>query len=173
MIRLWQMAAEELLALKRPALLALLGQTRIAQPEPVVSAVVTTINQVADYGQRVRLFDAFVNLLQDEEILTMAERLIEAMDEGLLMDTPFLRRAREKGRAEGRIEGRAEGRLEELRTVILDVLTARLKLTIPQFRRIQGRVEALSDETRLRGVLQTVILANDVAEVEVALNEKS
>jgi len=103
----------------------------------------------------------------------MAERLIEAMDEGLLMDTPFLRRAREKGRAEGRIEGRAEGRLEELRTVILDVLTARLKLTIPQFRRIQGRVEALSDETRLRGVLQTVILANDVAEVEVALNEKS
>ena len=172
-IRLWQMAAEELLALKRPALLALLGQTRIAQPEPVVSAVVTTINQVADYGQRVRLFDAFVNLLQDEEILTMAERLIEAMDEGLLMDTPFLRRAREKGRAEGRIEGRAEGRLEELRTVILDVLTARLKLTIPQFRRIQGRVEALSDETRLRGVLQTVILANDVAEVEVALNEKS
>jgi predicted transposase YdaD len=180
-IRLWQMAAEELLALKRPALLALLGQTRIAQPEQVVSAVVATINQVADYGQRVRLFDAFVSLLQDEEILTMAERLIEAMDEGLLIDTPFLRRAREKGRAEGRAEGRSEGRsegriegrIEELRTVILDVLTARLKLTAPQYRRIQARVEALSDEKRLRSLLHIVILANDVTEVEAALDGKS
>jgi predicted transposase YdaD len=180
-IRLWQMTAEELLSLKRPALLALLGQTHIALPEQVIPEAVTTISQVVDYGERVRLFDAFTSLMRDEEILTMAERLIEAMDEGLMTDTPFLRRAREKGRAEGRIEGRAEGRIEGraegriegLRTIILDVLAARLKLTIPQFRRIQGRVETLSDETRLRGVLQTVILANDVAEVEAALSEKS
>jgi len=35
-IRLWQMPAEELLALGRPALLTLLGQTRIAEPARVI-----------------------------------------------------------------------------------------------------------------------------------------
>jgi predicted transposase YdaD len=168
-IRLWQMTAEELLALKRPALLALIGQTRIAQPEQVIPEAVTRISRVVDDGLRMRLFEIFVSLMRDEEILAMAERLIEAMDEELFMDTPFLRRAREKGR----VEGRAEGRIEELRTIILDVLTTRLTLTIPQYRRIEARVAALSDETRLRGVLQIVILANDVAEVEAALVEKS
>lgn len=175
-IRLWQMTAEELLALKRPALLALLGQTQIVQPEQVIPEAVTTISQVADYGQRVRLFETFMSLMRDEEILMIAERLIEAMDEELFMDTPYLRRAREKGRSEGRsegrIEGRSEGRIEELRRVILDVLTARLTLTIPQYRRIEARVEKLSDETRLRGLLQTVILANDVVEVEAALTRE-
>ena len=67
-IRLWQMAAEELLALKRPALLALLGQTRIAQPEQVIPAAVATIGQVADYSQRVRLFEAFTSLMRDESL---------------------------------------------------------------------------------------------------------
>ncbi len=111
----------------------------------------------------------------------MAERLIEAMDEGLLMDTPFLRRAREKGRAEGRVEGRAEGRVEgrmegrtegrteELQKIILDLLSTRLKPTVPQYRRIEGRVEALGDETHLRGLLRTAILAGDVAEFEASL----
>jgi predicted transposase YdaD len=107
----------------------------------------------------------------------MAERLIEAIDEGLLLDTPFLRRAREKGRAEGRSEGRAEGRsegraegrLEELQKIILDVLATRLKPTVPQYRRIEGRVEALADEPRLRSLLRTAILASDVTEIEAAL----
>jgi predicted transposase YdaD len=200
-IRLWQMAAEELLALRRPALVPLLGQTRIAQPEQVLPVAVAAIGQVADYGQRVRLFDAFASLMRDEEVLTMAERLIEAMDEGLLMDTPFLRRSREKGlaqgltqgltqglaqgltqglaqglaqgraegRAEGLAEGRVAGRLEELKKIILDVLAARLQLTVSQYRGIENAVEALADETRLRSLLRTAILAGDAAEFEAAL----
>ncbi|MCX6032394.1 MAG: hypothetical protein NT169_24270 [Chloroflexi bacterium] len=67
-IRLWQMRAEELLALKRPALLALIGQTRIERPEQVVPEAVATIGRVADYGQRVRLFDAFASLMRDESL---------------------------------------------------------------------------------------------------------
>ena len=95
----------------------------------------------------------------------MAERLIEAMDEGLLMDMPFLRKAREKSRA----EGRAEGRIEELQKIILDMLTTRLGLTVPQYRRFEDRIEALTDENRLRSLLQTAILAGDVAEFEASL----
>ena len=39
-IRLWQMRAEELLAVGRPALLALVGQTHIDVPETVLPEVI-------------------------------------------------------------------------------------------------------------------------------------
>ena len=39
-MRLWQMRAEELLAVGRPALLALVGQTQIEAPETVLPEVV-------------------------------------------------------------------------------------------------------------------------------------
>ncbi len=168
-IRLWQMPAEELLALGRPALLALLGQTRIVQPERVLPAAIAALEQVADYGQRVRLFNAFTSLMRDEEVLMMAERLMEAMDEGLMMDTPFLRRIREKGRNEGRAEGRNEGRVEAMQRNTLDVLATRFKLTVPEYRRFEARVEAFSDENRLRNLLQAAILARDAADFEAAL----
>jgi predicted transposase YdaD len=99
--------------------------------------------------------------------------MIETVDDGLLMDTPFLRRVREKGRAEGRVEGRTEGRvkgrIEALQKATLDVLATRLKLTVSEYRRIEAHVEAFTDENRLRSLLQTAILAGDVAEFEAAL----
>lgn len=99
----------------------------------------------------------------------MAERLMEAMDEGLMMDTPFLRRIREKGRNEGRAEGRNEGRVEAMQRNTLDVLATRFKLTVPEYRRFEARVEAFSDENRLRNLLQAAILARDAADFEAAL----
>ena len=51
-IRLWAMQAEELLALGRPALLPLIGQTHIASPAKIIPQVVATIGQVEDFGQR-------------------------------------------------------------------------------------------------------------------------
>ncbi len=67
-IRLWQMRAEELLALGRPALLTLIGQTRIEEPARVVPQAVTAIGQVADDEDRSRLFAAFTSLLRDESL---------------------------------------------------------------------------------------------------------
>jgi predicted transposase YdaD len=68
-IRLWQMRAEELLALGRPALLTLIGQTRIEEPARVVPQAVATIGQVADDEERAGLFAAFTSLLRDEEVV--------------------------------------------------------------------------------------------------------
>jgi hypothetical protein len=108
-IRVWQMPAEELLALGRPALLPLIGQTRIAEPARILPQAVAAIGQVADDEERARLFAAFTSLMRDEEILSMAERLLEAIDQGLLMDTPFLRRIREQERIAALAEGEARG----------------------------------------------------------------
>jgi len=129
-IRLWQMRAEELLALNRPALLTLIGQTRIAEPARIVPQTVAAIGQIADAAERARLFAAFASLMRDEEILNMAERLLEAIDQGLLMDTPFLRRIREKERsaalAEGEARGEARGSHETMAKFLLKQLGKRL-----------------------------------------------
>jgi hypothetical protein len=51
-IRLWQMSAESLLALHRAALMPLVGQTRITQPQEVLPRVVARIKQEPDAERR-------------------------------------------------------------------------------------------------------------------------
>ena len=63
-IRLWQMSAEELLALGQPVLLALVGQTRVDQPAIILPAVVARLRGVADSELRGRLLTALLALLQ-------------------------------------------------------------------------------------------------------------
>ena len=54
-IRLWQLPAEALVALQRPALLALVGQTRIDQPAQVIPQVLAQMGQHTHGEQRERL----------------------------------------------------------------------------------------------------------------------
>jgi predicted transposase YdaD len=171
-VRLWQMQAEELLGLGRPALLALIGQTRIEEPERVLPQVMATIQQTPDEEERIRLFAALTSLMRDEEVLEMTERLLEAIDHGLMMDTPFLRRIREEARVEARAEGRIEGLTEGLTTLrqsILDVLAARFDPSVTCYRRIEAQLETIADPKQLRSVLQAAIRATDVADFERAL----
>ena len=91
-IRLWQMRAAELLAVERPALLALVGQTQIETPETVLPDVVARVQSVPEAERRGRLLAALIALIPEEEMITMVERLIDR--EALLLDTPFLRRMR-------------------------------------------------------------------------------
>jgi len=153
-IRLWQMQAEELLALDHPALLTLIGQTRIEEPERVLPQVIATIRQMSDEGERIRLFAALTSLMRDEEMLRMAEQLIEAMDQDLMLDTPFLRRIREEGRAEGRTEGQAEGQVRGRRATILDILLTRFELSHHAVQQFEVRIEQIESLT----VLQKLVI---------------
>jgi len=159
-IRLWQMRAEELLTLGRPALLALIGQTRIEEPERVLPQVVATIRQTPDEGERIRLLAALTSLMRDEEVLKMAEKLVEAMERDLMLDTPFLRRIREEGRAEG---------LVAMRQGVLDLLATRFAPPMTHYQRIKAQLETITDLDRLRDLLQAAIRATDVADFEQAL----
>src|SRR5262249_27513750 len=76
-VRLWEMSAEELLTLGQPALLALVGQTRVAQPAVILPAVVARLHTVADTELRRRLFTALLALLPAQEMIEMVERLLE------------------------------------------------------------------------------------------------
>jgi hypothetical protein len=164
-IRLWQMPAEELLALGRPALLTLLGQTHIAQPARVVPQAIETLAQVADVNQRSRLFGLLVSLIRDEEVMAMAERLIARIERDPWLNTPFLRRLRTEGRVEGRSEGRAEG----LTAAILDTVSIRFSPPAPTYRRLETQVAGLTDPARLRELLGVALRATDITEFEAAL----
>jgi hypothetical protein len=103
--------------------------------------------------------------MQDEEILTMAERMVEAMDHGLLMDTPFLRRIREEGREEGREEAEVA-----LRQSILDVVAARFDPPASHYRRIEAHLAQVRDFARLRALLQDAIQVDELADLERELS---
>ena len=186
-IRLWEMPAEELLRLDRPALLALVGQTQIHEPAAVLPEVVQRLHQVPDVEKRRRLLTALTALLTDEEMITMVENLLER-DE-LLLDTPFLCRLREEGQREGRQEGRQEGHeagrqeghwagLQEGQTVgllaarrrsILDVLVARLDPPASVYQQVERQLAQITDEESLTRLLVAIARAENVAAVQTAL----
>jgi predicted transposase YdaD len=170
-IRLWQMRAEELLAVGRPALLALVGQTQIATPETVLPDVVARMRSIPDAESRGRLLAALTALIPEEEIIAMVERLIDR--EELLLDTPFLRRLRAEARAEGRVEGRAEARAEGAlatrRRSILDVLVVRFDPPASVYQRIERQLETIPDEADLTQLLAAAIRAESVADFQATL----
>src|SRR5712691_6639466 len=173
-IRLWQMRAEELLAMDRPALLALVGQTQMETPETVLPDVVARMRSVPDPEMRGRLLAALTALIPEEEMIAMVERLIDR--EELLLDTPFLRRiraeGREEGRAEARAEARAEGALAARRRSILDVLVVRLDPPVSVYQQIERQLETITDEAQLAQFLAAAIRAESVADFQAAMHSE-
>jgi hypothetical protein len=160
-IRLWELAADDLLALGRPALLALVGQTRIAQPETLLPQVIETFKTVTDREQQYRLLTAFVALISDEELLTMVEKLLD--DEELLIDTPFMRRLRRE---------REEGVLMNLRQNILEILQVRFSLTAEQGQQIGALLEQMTDEPRLHTIFRAALQAASLTGFQTVLSEQ-
>jgi predicted transposase YdaD len=110
-IRLWEISADSLLQLEQPALAALVGLTRLQQPQEELPRALRAIRSVPDAIERQRLLTALVTLLPTEEVTQMIEKLLEE-SETLLLDTPYLRRIRELGREEGLQTGVQIGREE-------------------------------------------------------------
>ena len=98
-IRLWQLRAEDLLALQRPALLPLLGQTTITNPAETIPQALAQIEQHTSGEQRERLLTELLLLCRDAEVATMVEQMI-TQTYGL-PETPMMRKLREEGREEG------------------------------------------------------------------------
>jgi hypothetical protein len=107
-IRLWELPAEELLKLECPALLPLVGQAQLTYPERIIPEVVQTIERIESSETQARLFTALVNLMRDEEVIQMTEKLVRKIDRGLLTDTPYLRRVRQEAREEALAEANEE-----------------------------------------------------------------
>jgi predicted transposase YdaD len=176
-VHLWQMPAEDLLALDRPALLALVGQTRLDNPAVMLPAVVARLRQVPDPEARGRLLTALLALLPQEDIVTLVEKLLE--DDTLLLDTPYLRRIREAGREEGREEGREagseEGRKEGIlvarRRSIVDALTLRFAPSPAVLQQVVQYVETLTDEAAIERFFAAAIRSASLTKFQAAMTQ--
>ena len=168
-VRLWQLSAEELLTLNQPALLALVGQTRVDQPTFILPAVVARLRAVADTELRGRLFTSLLALLPAQEMIEMVERLLE--DETGLLDTPYLRRIREEGREEGHEEGREEGALAVWRRSIGEAVTLRFAPTPEVLQQVQQALEMRSEEAALAQLFTVALRSASLAEFQEALEQ--
>lgn len=160
-IRLWQIDADELLALGSTAFLPLVGQTQIREPAQVIPAVVESIHNVADELQRRRLMTALVNLISDEEIIAMIEQIIDPTDE-YFMDLPYMRRIRQKARTEGVQVGQQEGVLEGLRAAVLNVLVLRFNPPAKTYLQCQRQLQEYTDQERLQRLLAAAVQSEDM-----------
>jgi len=172
-VHLWQMPAEDLLALDRPALLALVGQTRLNSPAVVLPVVVARLRQVPDPEARGRLLTALLALLPQEDIVTMVEKLLE--DDTLLLDTPYLRRIREAGREVGREEGRESGREEGIlvarRRSIVDALTLRFAPSTAVLQQVVQYLDTLTDEAAMERLFAAAIRSARLEEFQAAMTQ--
>jgi predicted transposase YdaD len=169
-VHLWQIPAEDLLALDQPALLALVGQTRLNSPAVVLPAVVARLRRVPDPEVRGRLLTALLALLPQEEIVTMVEKLLE--DDTLLLDTPYLQRIREAGREEGREAGREEGILVARRHSIVNALMLRFAPSAAVLQQVTQQVETLTDEAAMERLFAAAIRCASLEEFLAAMTQR-
>jgi hypothetical protein len=160
-VHLWRMPAEDLLALDQPALLALVGQTRLDRPAVVLPAVVARLRQVPDAEVRGRLLTVLLALLPQGEMVTMVEKLLE--NERLLLDTPYLRRLREEGWEEGQLAGR--------RRSIVDALRLRFAPPEATIQQVAQYVETLTDEAALERLFAAAVRSASLAEFQAAMTQ--
>lgn len=160
-VHVWKMQAQTLLALQRPGLLPLIGQTKLHDPATQMPQAVEALKQIENEQLKQRLLASLLALVQDKEIAPMVEKLIE--DEGLLMDTPFLQRLREKAHDEGRQQARRE--------VILEALILRFDPVISIYRELESSIAKIKDEVQLEHLFTASIKAPTLADFQTALQQ--
>ncbi|MBE2199467.1 MAG: hypothetical protein IAE79_12710 [Anaerolinea sp.] len=165
-LRLWEMDAETLFKLGSPAFLALIGQTRLRQPEVILPQAIASIRQVEDAAQKGRLLTALFTLLRDEEVTMMVEKLLD-QSEDFLLDTPYLRKMRriglEQGLQQGREEGREKGREEGLRAAILDGIALRFNPLATDYRAVEDLLKNIPAYDTLRQLHKALFEVTDFA----------
>lgn len=170
-IRLWQVEDEALLALKQPALLALAALTRLRKPEQTLPEVIARIQQVEDEGQQGRLLATLTSLIDDEEILKMAEKILDPLDE-FLLELPYQKRIRQQGMAQGLAEGEQKGVLVGLRKALLKTIALRFNPAILEYERISQQLERVSSEAVLERLHTVAIQAEEIAIFTARLAEE-
>ena len=88
----------------------------------------------------------------------MVERLLE--EDGLLLDTPYLRRMR------------AEGALMARRQSILDVLRLRFDPPVSVYQQLERYLGTIIDEAQLEKLLAVAVCGESVADFQAAVREE-
>jgi predicted transposase YdaD len=112
-IHLWELDGEALLALNRPTLAALIGQTRLRDPAPALRQAVRQIVTGTRGELQELLLLEFLTLCTDKEVAAMAEQIVQYDSYGM-EESPFIRKWKDEGRVEGRVKGQLALLLRQL-----------------------------------------------------------
>ena len=88
----------------------------------------------------------------------MVERLLE--EDGLLLDTPYLRRMR------------AEGALMARRQSVLDVLRLRFDPPVSVYQQLERYLNTITDEAQLEKLLAVAVRGENVADFQATMREE-
>ena len=88
----------------------------------------------------------------------MVERLLE--EDGLLLDTPYLRRMR------------AEGALMARRQSVLDVLRLRFDPPVSVYQQLERYLNTITDEAQLEKLLAVAVRGESVADFQATMREE-
>ena len=162
------MPAEDLLALDSPALLALVGQTQVAQPEVVFPAVIARLRQEPDRERQRQLLTSLLALITEEEWIQMVERTLELEDQ-LMAESPFLRRIQESART--------AGSLTAWQRAILETLAVRFTFPEAVWESVEQRLATITDEAQLAALhvvaVQSTQLADFLASLRLSHRDES
>lgn len=155
-IKLWEYSADEWLELDIPALLPLIAQTRMDEPERQLQAAMERIYTLEDKEEVANLLFILATMLKQEGLKPMVQMFISKNE---IMESPFVRdfylkgldegreqgrdEGRKQGRNEGREQGRNEGREQGREDSIIEVLQSRFDLSLSHLTPIILKVTAL------------------------------
>lgn len=122
----------------------------------------------------------------------MTEKLVQKMDRGLLMDTPYLRRVRREAREEAlaeaseelavkraewsakhqELQANVQKALDLMRDSVLDVLAEQFNPPAVDYRRVAAQLQRVVDLEMLRTLLQDALHAVDFVSFEHNLRDQ-
>lgn len=152
-VHLWKIQAEELVALNRPALSALVGLTKMNNPETVLPKVIAQIQAVPNVETRRHLLAGLIALIDDQEVIYMIRNIVK--EEGLLMNTPFLR----------------EVRADTRRSDVINAIAWRYDPPLSVFKRIEETIATITDEETLMALLKATIETPSLSDFQKILND--
>jgi predicted transposase YdaD len=174
-VHLWRMNADDLLAAQRPAIVPLIGLTKMDDPERVIREAVEQLEQVPDQQERETLTIELQALARNEQIKSIIEYMLRRKN--MVFHSPFLEEIREeglqegigKGREEGLQEGIGKGRLLTVRDDILDLIAERFNPSLNTYRSIDRVLGQIHDYDTLRALLIQVVRVATVDEFHDAV----
>lgn len=152
-VHLWKIKAEDLVALNRPGLSALVGLTRMDNPETVIPKVVEQIQAVPDAETRRHLLAGLIALIDDQEIIYMIRNIVK--EEGLLMNTPFLR----------------EVRTDAQRIAVVNAIAWRYDPPLSVFKRLEETMVTITDDETLMALLKATIETEALSDFQKILDD--
>jgi len=179
-LRLWEMTAEELLALDKPTLLGLVGQTKVTDPAKVVPLIVAGLEKITDAEKRGRILTAMLALINEEEFFAMLEQ--KFVEEELFTNTPYMIRMRKMEAEEERRaqeeqrraqEERKEATLATLQKSILRILQMRFAPPEALLGQLETALGQVANEDTLQTLFEVALQADTISSFQTALAQQT